>query len=228
METFSALLALCAGIHRSPVNSPHKGQWHGALMFSLICALIHVWANNREAGDLRRHRAHYDVTVIFDLYGKQAWDNITFIIQMLCKTTHCDIMTPYCVIEFYSTLVKVMAWRLVVQAITWTNTDILSIGLLVAKSSEIWIKNHCKTTLSLLTHFEQYFPRDLPVYASSQWETALQCNAVSHWLDAYTKWPLLHQHFIPLPRRNVSLNVCGAIWSLTTTPMKAFLFITGL
>ena len=28
------------GIHRSPVNSPHKGQWRGALMFSLICAWI--------------------------------------------------------------------------------------------------------------------------------------------------------------------------------------------
>ena len=28
------------GIHRSPVNSPHKGQWRGALMFSLICARI--------------------------------------------------------------------------------------------------------------------------------------------------------------------------------------------
>ena len=27
------------GIHRSPVNFPHKGQWGGALMFSLICAL---------------------------------------------------------------------------------------------------------------------------------------------------------------------------------------------
>ena len=26
-------------IHRSPVNSPRKGQWRGALMFSLICAL---------------------------------------------------------------------------------------------------------------------------------------------------------------------------------------------
>ena len=37
METFSVLLALCVGIHRSPVNSPHKGQWRGALMFSLIC-----------------------------------------------------------------------------------------------------------------------------------------------------------------------------------------------
>ena len=32
METFSALLALC-GIYRSPVNSPHKGQWRGALIF---------------------------------------------------------------------------------------------------------------------------------------------------------------------------------------------------
>ena len=30
------------GIHRWPVNSPHKGQWHGALMFSLICAWIMV------------------------------------------------------------------------------------------------------------------------------------------------------------------------------------------
>ena len=52
------------GIHRSPVNSPHKGQWRGALVFSLICAWIHGWVNNREVGDLRRHRAHYDTTVM--------------------------------------------------------------------------------------------------------------------------------------------------------------------
>ena len=45
------------GIHRPPVNSPHKGQWRGALMFSLICAWIKGWINNGEAGDLRRHRA---------------------------------------------------------------------------------------------------------------------------------------------------------------------------
>ena len=47
-----------------PVNSPHKGQGRGALMFSLICAWINDWVNNREAGDLRRHRNHYDVNVI--------------------------------------------------------------------------------------------------------------------------------------------------------------------
>ena len=52
------------GIHRSPVNSPHKGQWRGALMFTLICVWINDWVNNREAGDLRCYRAHYDVIVI--------------------------------------------------------------------------------------------------------------------------------------------------------------------
>ena len=52
------------GIHRSPVNSSHKGQWRGALMFSLICVWINDWVNNRETGDLRRYRVHYDVTVM--------------------------------------------------------------------------------------------------------------------------------------------------------------------
>ena len=52
------------GIHRSPGNSSHKGQWRGALMFSLICAWINGWVNNREAGDLIRNRTHYDFTVM--------------------------------------------------------------------------------------------------------------------------------------------------------------------
>ena len=51
------------GIHRPPVNSPHKGQWRGALMFFLICAWTNGWVNNRDADDLRPYRAHYDVTV---------------------------------------------------------------------------------------------------------------------------------------------------------------------
>ena len=61
------------GIHGLPVNSPHKGQWRGALMFSLICAWMNGWVNNREAGDLRRHCAHYDV------------------IAMLIMLTHCGL-----------------------------------------------------------------------------------------------------------------------------------------
>ena len=58
------------GIHRSQVNSPHKGQWCGALMFSLICTCINGWVNNRKAGDLRRHRAHYDVIVMDNIPWK--------------------------------------------------------------------------------------------------------------------------------------------------------------
>ena len=49
------------GIHLLPVNSRHKGQWRRVLMF------LYAWsngkANNRDADDLRRHRAHYDVAV---------------------------------------------------------------------------------------------------------------------------------------------------------------------
>ena len=52
------------GIHRSPVNSSHKGQWRGALMFSLICTWINGWVSSCEAGDLRRYCAHYDATVM--------------------------------------------------------------------------------------------------------------------------------------------------------------------
>ena len=57
------------GIHRSPVNSPHKGQWRGALVFSLICARINSWVNNGEAGDLRPYRAHCDVIVMWSRLG---------------------------------------------------------------------------------------------------------------------------------------------------------------
>ena len=60
METFSALLALCAG------NSPVTGQFHAqrpvTRSFEVFFDLR--WVNNREAGDLRRQRAHYGVIVM--------------------------------------------------------------------------------------------------------------------------------------------------------------------
>ena len=53
-----------AGNSLATVNFPHKGKWRGALTFSLFWAWMNGWLNNRETGDLRRHRAHYDVTVM--------------------------------------------------------------------------------------------------------------------------------------------------------------------
>ena len=52
------------GVYRSPVNISHRGQWRGALIFSLIFAWINGWGNHRDAGHLRHHRTHYDVSVV--------------------------------------------------------------------------------------------------------------------------------------------------------------------
>ena len=68
------------GIYRSLVNSLHKGQWRGALMFSLICVWIKGWLNNREAGDLRRHRAHYDVILMVQVMSCRLLGTIKAII----------------------------------------------------------------------------------------------------------------------------------------------------
>ena len=55
---------LC-GEFTGPRWIPHtKASDAELLMFSLICTRINGWVNNGEAGDLRRHRAHYDVTVM--------------------------------------------------------------------------------------------------------------------------------------------------------------------
>ena len=84
-------------IHRSPVNFPHKGQWRGALMFYSICAFINGWVNNGEAGDLRRHRAHHDVSVMFaDLWCRMTagWQ-VTFEICFACIAWNANGINKY-------------------------------------------------------------------------------------------------------------------------------------
>ena len=72
---FSRYWPFVRGIHRSTVNSPHKGQWRGASIFSLICAWTNGRVNNRGAGDLRCHRAHYDVAALKTVFSPvlQLW-----------------------------------------------------------------------------------------------------------------------------------------------------------
>ena len=88
-------------IHRSPVNFPHKSQWRGALMFSLIYAWINDWVNNREAGDFRRQRGHYDVIVMLcaDVRSMLSSDTIrrlrskcTLTHVMACYLNQCQMM----------------------------------------------------------------------------------------------------------------------------------------
>ena len=72
METFSASLAICAG--NSPVHGefPHTKASDAELLCFRWSAWINGWANNREAGDLRRHCAHYVVTVMNN-YWSTSW-----------------------------------------------------------------------------------------------------------------------------------------------------------
>ena len=85
------------------MNSSHKGQWRGASIFSLICVWINGWLNSREAGDLRRYRAHYDVSVMYS-----SW------------LAHWSMIKPVC---FKSSLIQRKAYR---QNIIWTNGDLFS------------------------------------------------------------------------------------------------------
>ena len=72
------------GIHRPPVNSPHKGQWRGALTISLICAWTNGWTSNRDANDLRRLHAYYDVTVMGMICAGIAGPNKHTLATLLC------------------------------------------------------------------------------------------------------------------------------------------------
>ena len=91
METFSALLAICAG------NSPVPGQWRGVLMFSLICVWINGGVNNRESGDLRRDRAHYVVIIMTRNVVINEHNGDKFQFQYVCKS-RClkTLLLPQC------------------------------------------------------------------------------------------------------------------------------------
>ena len=62
---FSASLAFCAGHTLVTGEFSHKGQWRGTLIFSLICVGMNGWVKTHGAADLGRHRAYYDVIVMW-------------------------------------------------------------------------------------------------------------------------------------------------------------------
>ena len=84
METFSALLATCVG------NSPVTGEFpvQRPVIF-FICTWMNGWVNNREAGDLKRHRAHYNVTVM--LYVSSGFQYSPFG-RLTINCFHCPLV----------------------------------------------------------------------------------------------------------------------------------------
>ena len=77
------------GIHQSPVNSLHKGQWRGNSMFSLIWEWKNGLVNNCESGDLRRPSWRYCNACIvgFIGYSKHHVSNLEFSFQVHLATS---------------------------------------------------------------------------------------------------------------------------------------------
>ena len=93
-EHFPRYWPFVRGIHRSPVDSPHKGQWRRDLMFSLVWAWTNGSANSRFTGDLRRHGVHCDVIVMKSCLLRQTAILNLFIamrINFVILTTELDV-----------------------------------------------------------------------------------------------------------------------------------------
>ena len=99
MEIFSALLALGAG--NSPITGelPSQSQWHRALIFSLIHAWSSGWEHNRDADDMRRHHAKYDVTVMNLRFKPGGYKND---IQGLTQLTYALMCGFHCLLSSLS------------------------------------------------------------------------------------------------------------------------------
>ena len=111
-KRFPRYWPLVWAIYRSPVNYWHKGQWRGASVFSLICVRMNGWVNNREAGDLRRHRVHYNVTVMqgncldpFDSNSRPCDSAQSYICVFVCVRTYVRmyvlVFTDWCKMSWY-------------------------------------------------------------------------------------------------------------------------------
>ena len=139
-------------IHRSPVNSPHKGQWRGALMFSLICVSINGWVNNLEAADLRRHRVHYYVTVMSyemkcDWPGSSGFENRELsLCQLCCYWWHYWLSLWQPVVLTMAT--KLPLWQLSVFSVSPSYCTI-SHRNAIARNISWDLVNHFETTAKI-------------------------------------------------------------------------------
>ena len=102
METFSVSLAHLRGIHRSPVNSPHRGQWRGASNYFFDLRLnkrlskqsIDLWFET-PSRSLSRHCNGQRPCELFDIYQETEWW-LTVRVNACCLTTLKYVVVSNC------------------------------------------------------------------------------------------------------------------------------------
>ena len=119
--------SLCAG--NSPVAGEFPSQKPVTRMcyVSLICAWINVWVNNREVGDLRRHCAHYHVTVIFPVtlraLGAILWEVTRQRVQLIRCDALCN--TIYRIHHALGFVVSLFVWGWIYQSFLVGSSDLI-------------------------------------------------------------------------------------------------------
>ena len=119
MEIFSALLALCEGNSPDPGEFPSQRPVTRTFDVSLICIWTNGRVNNRDAGDLRRHRAHHDVIVM-----QMQSEDINWKYHLMDLSNH-----------------QTMEQLVIYSAVAWCNAVYFYIDPRDVFRSEIWIGN---------------------------------------------------------------------------------------
>ena len=153
------------GIHRSPVDSPHKGQWHGSLMFSLIYAWKNSWANNRDAGELRIFTActvysfctlHCEYRVVGNRYIRLfSQVNIQFWFNLHVQEQSTNMTTQYRYFVCASTTTIFSSTREVIHQ--WVLLVIVSVVNIIGETNSLTREKMSSFTLSH-TLFYAYTP----------------------------------------------------------------------
>ena len=131
------------GIHRPPANSPHKGHWRRALVFSVICAWINGWVSTREAGDLRRQRAHYDVVQL-------TWDKNKLSLTKKCFKSD---LNNCCKTSFKRKVSKHQSKNISYTPVTDVNIDLLEywVTQFVIYTYQIWRR---KSSIQIIIYID--------------------------------------------------------------------------
>ena len=146
------------------VNFPHKGQWRGALMSSLICAWINGWVNNGEAVDFRRQLAHYNVTVMSQAHERS---HVLYICTVAC-TCEYNVAKSISVDHMYA------SWIIIIICLLW-----ISLSMWWFHAS---VPNVYRIQISVPVEFSDWLQASRSHFKFNHSSISLVSQRAMHWL----------------------------------------------
>ena len=161
-------------IHRSPVDSPHKGQWRGTLMFSLICA----WTNSEQTIETQVCRNPIAVIVTPLQWEVRIYSELHYTIQLFMVTTSISrslLAVSVMLIPFYCNTSCIWSIRIIWLMFEWDTFQYNNVA-------------HYHTQYDLISYrilphdMARHHPTRLIAYLIIEWNSSVVFNY----------WPLLY------------------------------------